>query len=417
MRFSVENFGCRVNQAEASTWIEKLQSYGWKWEQDFIKSDVIIINTCTLTSKADQEARKLIRRIIRNNPKAKIVLTGCYVERAYDHYRAMPEIWAIFKNKEKEEIPDILIKNFYNERNFSIERIKHFRARAFIKIQDGCNYKCSFCIIPFVRGKSKSKPLSFIQKEIKEYINHGFKEIVLCGIHLCSYGLDLKPKSSLLELLKKLENIKGLNKLRLSSLDPRFLNLHTISYFASSPIIAPHFHLSFQSGSKKILKKMYRDSTPEQYTEILNTFSKLSPDSSLGTDIIVGFPGETEREFEETYKFLKDSPLAYFHVFPFSPRPGTPAYNFSQINGKIKKERANVLRKLSFEKNFHFRNKFINKTLKGIIIKKCKDFTEFLTYNYIKVKISSYPYLKIGEEKEIKICKVTPYNTEGKIIS
>jgi len=284
-----------------------------------------------------------------------------------------------------------------------------------VKIQDGCNFRCSFCIIPAVRGKSKSKPLADILKEVENYVSHGFKEIVLCGIHLCSYGLDLNPRTSLIELIKKLEN--KANKIRLSSLDPRFLDSEKINYLTSSQIIAPHFHLSFQSGSKKILKKMNRNSDPEEYKEILYLFSKFSPDASIGTDIIVGFPGETDKEFEETYEFLKNSPLTYFHVFPFSPRPGTPAYDFPQINGKIKKERVNILRKLSAEKNFQFRKRFLNKTLKGIIIKHCKDFTEFLTYNYIKIKLPPCPELRVGDEREVKISKVSLSSTEGKVIS
>jgi threonylcarbamoyladenosine tRNA methylthiotransferase MtaB len=414
MRFSVENFGCRVNQAEASEWIEKLQLYGWKWEKDFTKSDVIIVNTCTLTSKADQEARKLIRRIIRDNSKAKIIITGCYAERAYDYFSTIPEIWAVFKNYEKEKIPEKLIEIFQDKEN-SLFETKYFRARAFVKIQDGCNFRCSYCIIPYVRGKSRSKPLSDILKEIENYVNVGFKEIILCGIHLCSYGLDLNPRTSLIELIRKLEN--KVNKIRLSSLDPRFLDSGKIDYFTSSQIIAPHFHLSLQSGSRKILKNMQRDINPEYYREILHQFAKSSPDGSIGADIIVGFPGENEKEFKETYEFLKNSPLTYFHVFPFSPRPGTPASNFPQINGKIKRERVNILRELSTEKNFQFRNRFLNKTLKGIIIKHCKDFTEFLTYNYIKVKTPPSPRLKVGDEKEVKIFRVSLSSTEGKIIS
>ncbi|MCP2521114.1 radical SAM protein, partial [SCandidatus Aminicenantes bacterium Aminicenantia_JdfR_composite] len=256
--------------------------------EDFTKSDVIIVNTCTLTSKADQEARKLIRRIIRDNSKAKIIITGCYAERAYDYFSTIPEIWAVFKNYEKEKIPEKLIEIFQDKEN-SLFETKYFRARAFVKIQDGCNFRCSYCIIPYVRGKSRSKPLSDILKEIENYVNVGFKEIILCGIHLCSYGLDLNPRTSLIELIRKLEN--KVNKIRLSSLDPRFLDSGKIDYFTSSQIIAPHFHLSLQSGSRKILKNMQRDINPEYYREILHQFAKSSPDGSIGADIIVGFPG------------------------------------------------------------------------------------------------------------------------------
>ncbi|MFQ6081861.1 MAG: tRNA (N(6)-L-threonylcarbamoyladenosine(37)-C(2))-methylthiotransferase MtaB [Candidatus Aminicenantia bacterium] len=420
MRFSIENFGCRVNQAEVFSWVEILQEKGFEWAKDSSQSNIVIVNTCTLTSKADQEARKLIRKIYRENPEIKIVLTGCYADRSFEQFQLMPEVWALFKNSEKEQIPSRIIQCLdYNLRNSKdhLKCVKSFRSRAFVKIQDGCNFLCTFCIIPSVRGKSRSKPLPGILNQIKKYITQGFKEIILTGIHLCSYGLDLTPRSSLFELLKRIEKLDGLNKIRLSSLDPRFLNSDFISYLSSNQKIAPHFHLSFQSGSNKLLERMGRHSTINQYRDILSTFFKLSPEASLGADIIVGFPGEIEEDFNQTYNFLESSPLTYFHIFPFSPRPGTPAFRFPQINGRIKKERARILRELSKKKNFEFRKKFVNKNLKGIITKKEQNSVQILTYNYLNIKANGNDKLKEGQEKEIKIIQVTPSETRGELIS
>jgi len=266
-----------------------------------------------------------------------------------------------------------------------------------------------------VRGKSHSLAQEEIISLAKKFINQGFKEIVLTGIHICSYGHDLKPKGSFLGLLQEIEKIKGLRKVRLSSLDPRFLNVSLLAHLSSSSKICPHFHLSLQHGSDDILKRMGRKIKVADYRRILARLRKKSPQASLGADIIVGFPGESEDDFEETSQFLQKSPLTYFHVFPYSTRPGTAASSWPQINEKVKKKRASLLRRLSQQKNYEYRLQFLHNELDGIVIKKEKEGAEVLTSNYFKVLVPHCPSEE-REEARVKIQKVSLKEIIGEIV-
>ncbi|MBC8358630.1 MAG: tRNA (N(6)-L-threonylcarbamoyladenosine(37)-C(2))-methylthiotransferase MtaB [Candidatus Aminicenantes bacterium] len=411
--FSIQTFGCRVNQAEAFYWSNIFQNFGLKYEKDYFRSDIVVVNSCTLTSRADRDTRKFIRKVASLNPAARLIVTGCYVERAPEDLQKMPQVWYLFPNKGKKHLVDKVISLSDEKRD---SPVLPFRSRALVKIQDGCDFKCTFCIIPSVRGRSVSYEKREILAQIKEFIKQGFKEVVLTGIHLCSYGSSLKPKSSLMLLLKEIEKIKGLSRVRLSSLDPRFLEPPLLEHITTSEKICPHFHLSLQSGSDVILERMGRKIKIKDYKEILTFLSKKSPQASLGADIIVGFPGETEDDFMQTYRFLKQSPLTYFHVFSYSPRPGTVAATWKQINGKVKKERAGLLRDLSVRKNVRFRQLFIGKECDAIVIKKEKARDEILTSNYLKVRVPSSPYCE-REEARVKILKVDRGETTGQVIS
>ncbi|MFB0564971.1 MAG: tRNA (N(6)-L-threonylcarbamoyladenosine(37)-C(2))-methylthiotransferase MtaB [Candidatus Aminicenantaceae bacterium] len=412
--FSIHNFGCRVNQAESFLWADELQREGAVLEEDFSKSDVVIINSCTLTHRSDRDVRKFINKVFRTNPEARMIVTGCLVERVYDEFESMPQIWRIFRNSEKNDLAEeVLSLNFPREK--TSPRVKPFRSRALIKIQDGCDFRCSFCIIPCVRGKSISFPQEEVLSWAQKFINMGFKEIVLTGIHICSYGRDLKPKGSLLELLQEMEELKQLNKIRLSSLDPRFLNEPLAEHITSSRKICSHFHLSLQHASDRVLSQMERRITTADYQMILTYLRQRSPQASLGADIIVGFPEESEKDFNHAYEFLKHSPLTYFHVFSFSPRPGTPASSWTQVDEKVKKERGSLLRKLSRQKNLDFRRSFMGKELDGIVIDKHSDRSEVLTSNYIKVSVPLCPHGE-REEARVKIKKVTSDETLGEIM-
>lgn len=410
--FSIQSFGCRVNQAEAFLWADELQKHGWKYERDFSHSDLILVNSCTLTSRADSDVRKFIRNASRMNPKVRLIVTGCYVERAPEEFEDMPQIWRIFSNEEKKD----LLKNILSHVSpQSSESVLPFRSRALVKIQDGCNFRCTFCIIPRVRGRSVSVKKEEILAQINRFINQGFREVVLTGIHLCSYGLDLRPKSSLLDLIKEIEGLEGLGSVRLSSLDPRFLNFPLLEHITKSRKICSHFHLSLQHGSDDVLRRMGRKISVEDYKEILTYLRRNSPQSSLGADIIVGFPGEEEEDFEKTYQFLENSPLTYFHVFSYSPRPWTPAASWPQVDERVKKERSTRLRKLARKKNVEFRRLFLGKECKAIVIKKGKDGARVLTSNYLKVYVPSC----LSEEREevrVKITEVDSKETKGKII-
>ncbi len=410
--FSIQSFGCRVNQAEAFLWAEELQKNGWRLREDFFRSDLIVVNSCTLTSRADRDVRKFIRNVSRKNPQARLVVTGCYVERMPDDFKALPQIWKSYSNKEKKDlVHDILSSNSVRKS----ETRKTFRSRALVKIQDGCDFRCTFCVIPEVRGRSVSEEKDEVLAQIRRYVAQGYREVVLTGIHLCSYGLDLGAKSSLLELLMEIEELEGLGRIRLSSLDPRFLTAPLLEYITKSEKVCPHFHLSLQHGSDDILRRMGRKIGVQDYIEILNYLRNHSPQASLGADIIVGFPGEKDKDFEQMYRFLESSPLTYFHVFSYSRRPWTVAASWPQVDGKVKKQRSALLRKLAKKKNLEFRRLVLDKKCEGIVIKKGKNGARVLTHNYLNVSVPSC----LSEEREevrLEITEVTPNSTRGKII-
>jgi len=411
--FSIQTFGCRTNQAEAFLWADEFQKQGLKYEKDFSQCDLVVVNSCTLTSRADSDTRSFIRRVSRLNPKARLIVTGCYAERAPEELRDMPQVLCLLSNTEKKDLDKKVLAFASSGKE---RQISPFRSRASVKIQDGCNFRCTFCIIPSVRGRSVSFEKREILALIKEFISQGFKEIVLTGIHLCSYGLDLNTKSSLLELLQEIESLNGLGRLRLSSLDPRFLSPSLIEHITTSEKVCPHFHLSLQSGSDDVLQRMGRKIKIEDYKKILSCLREKSPQASLGTDIIVGFPSETEDDFNQTYSFLEKSPLTYFHVFSYSPRPGTVAASWQQVNGKVRKERARLLRDLSGRKNTDFRRLFLEKECEAIVIKKKEAGAEVLTSNYFKVLVPSCPHDERNEVR-VKITKVDTGKTTGQIVN
>lgn len=411
--FSIQSFGCRVNQAEAFLWADEFQKNGLRYKENPFKSDFVLLNTCTITSRADRDVRSFIRKISRLNPKAQLILTGCYVERAPEELRNLPLVSHIFSNKEKNSLAEKVLSHV-NSREKISNRL--YRSRALVKIQDGCDFRCTFCIIPSVRGKSTSTEKGKILYLVKKYTEEGFREIVLTGIHLCLYGFDLKHKSSLLELLKEIEALEGLGKVRLSSLDPRLLSHSLLAHITSSKKICPHFHLSLQHGSDNIIHRMGREVDVAHYRKIITYLRQALPAASIGADIIVGFPGETEDDFEKTYIFLDQSPLTYFHVFPYSPRPGTEASKWPQVKDNTKKERAGLLRRLSAEKNTRFRHIFLGKEFDAVVIKKENSAAQVLTSNYFKVFIPSCP-VREKEEVKIKITDVNSKETRGRIIN
>ncbi|NIM90398.1 MAG: tRNA (N(6)-L-threonylcarbamoyladenosine(37)-C(2))-methylthiotransferase MtaB [Candidatus Aminicenantes bacterium] len=411
---SIHNFGCRVNQAEALLWADEFQEKGIRLEKDFQQSDFVLINSCTLTHRSDRDVKKFIKRVSRSNPKARVIVTGCLVEGAYEDLQALPQTWRLFRNTDKNDLAARVV-SMIRPQEKPLPRV-NFRSRALLKIQDGCNFQCTFCIIPTVRGKSSSLPLKEIIAQGKKFVSQGYKEIVLTGVHICSYGRDLKSRGNFRGLLQEMEKIEGLRKIRLSSLDPRFLSGPMLEHIAASSKICPHFHLSLQYGADDILARMGRKIKVADYHRILAYLRKNSPQASLGADIIIGFPGESEEDFEATYHFLEKSPLTYFHVFPYSPRPGTAASSWLQTDENVKKRRASLLRKLSRQKNLNFRCQFLERELDGIVIKKDKDGAEILTYNYFKVaapRCSS----EEREEVRVKIKKASQKETIGVMAS
>lgn len=379
--FSLQNFGCRVNQAEAFEWAEEFQRAGLRLERDPARSDVIVVNTCTVTSRADRDVRKFLARVNRENPGARVLVTGCLVERARAELEGLSNI-TLLSNGEKGRLASLVSGLAQGAADLSPGR---FRARALLKVQDGCDCRCTFCIIPSVRGRSRSIPRAAALRRLEALAAQGFREVVLTGIHLSSYGRDLEPQTSLLVLLRDLEGLAGALRLRLSSLDPRTLDPELVRFLTGSALIRPHFHLSLQHGSDAILARMGRKSRAGEYRDILKDLRGRSPQAGLGADIITGFPGESESDFRAVRDFLAESPLNYFHVFSYSPRPGTPASSWERVDPALIRSRTTDLRGLSLEKSRAFRRSFIGRRLEAVVIRKAGDRLELLTSNYIKV--------------------------------
>ncbi|HUU38390.1 MAG TPA: MiaB/RimO family radical SAM methylthiotransferase [Candidatus Desulfaltia sp.] len=409
----IQNFGCRVNQAEAFSWAEELERGGMRLEDDPARADWVIVNTCTLTSKADRDVRKFIRRIPRINPGAKLVIAGCSVESGTLQSETLGPDVLLLSNADKKELPQRILSRA-GSRAGAAET--PFRSRALLKVQDGCDLQCAFCIIPSVRGPSRSLDRKEILAGARRLIVRGFREIVLCGIHLSSYGFDLRPQDSLAGLLGGLLELEGLGKLRLSSLDPRSLDEELIRLITGSSGVCPHFHLSLQHGSDRILKRMGRGSSSAGYRRILERLRDGSPAAALGADIIVGFPGEAEEDFESLQDFLAGSPLDYLHVFAYSPRPGTPAAGWPQVGEPEKRRRSAVLREFSAERRRAFRQRFLGQELEAIVVRKKGSGVELLTSNDIAVRVprcSGRP----GGEAKVRITRVEPEWTEGEEVA
>jgi threonylcarbamoyladenosine tRNA methylthiotransferase MtaB len=407
--FSIQNFGCRVNQAEAFSWAEELELGGMRLEEDPTRADLVVINSCTLTAGADRDVRKFIRRISRLNSGARLIIAGCSVDRgALDSENLAPET-LLLPNAAKTQLPARILSRLKIP---EAPTARPLRSRALLKVQDGCDQSCTFCIIPSLRGPSRSVARDVILARARRLIARGFREIVLCGIHLSSYGLDSEPKDSLSGLIRALLGLEGLGRIRLSSLDPRSLDDELVDLITGSSRVCPHFHLSLQHASDRILKLMGRKSDAAGYRRILKRLRERSPDAVLGADMIVGFPGEEEMDFERLLTFIARSPLDYLHVFTYSPRPGTPAAAWVQIEGVEKRRRSAVLRRVAGDRRRAFRQRFIGRELEGIVIKRGVPYTEVLTSNYIDVLVPSCSG-RPGDEAGVRITRVESQLTYG----
>ena len=431
LSFSVRNFGCRVNQAEAFAWADSFRERGFRLDEDWGRSDVVVVNSCTLTGRAERDVRKFIRAVHRRNPGTKIVVTGCYAERAPGEIAGLPGVVSVLPQSAKEglagrvmtlgglrAIPEgagaagrVAGPDLHGE----IGRDGSLRARGYLKIQDGCDNRCAYCIIPSVRGRSRSVRPEDAAAAVRDLAGRGFREIVLAGIHLSSYGEDLDPRDSLLGLLGRLGDAAGPARLRLSSLDPRKTDTGLLTRVAGDERICPHVHLSLQHASRRILGLMGRAVEAGTYDGMLGEMARLAPEAAVGADIMVGFPGETEADFEELRRFVERSPLTYAHVFSYSPRPGTPAAIRPRIAAGVVTERAKSLRRLSAMKGFRFRRRSLGRELEAVVIDKSEQGAEVLTGNFIRVLVPSCP----APEREfvrVSIRRVLPRRTEGEIV-
>lgn len=413
MKFYISTFGCRANQADSAVLRDDLRRHSLQESDSHLHADLVIVNSCTVTHSADQDVQQFIRKVHRENPRAKIVVMGCYAERDPESLSRIEGVRYVVGNKEKPDLVQILENDIKNDGTYcGPVRIHHgdlsqekqlrlapfmdigAKTRPFLKIQDGCDARCSYCIIPFVRGVGRSAEPDDIIKQVEALVDAGYKEIVLTGIHLGTYGWKLESTTTLAGLIRRILQETKLERLRIGSVEPMRFSSELIDLAVESSRIAPHFHLPLQSGSNKILRMMRRPYTIKRYAGIVNTIREKLPNAAIGTDVIVGFPGETEEDYLQTYDFIKSSPLTYLHVFSYSPREGTSAADFAnQIDVPTIKRRSQQLRQLSFEKNSEFRRSFLGRTLSVLTLSEeqgetGEPYLSGLSDNYLKVKLA-----------------------------
>ena len=407
--------GCKVNTYESNAMLKIFNEAGYQ-EVDFKEiADVYVINTCTVTNTGDSKSRQMIRKAIRKNPQATVCVVGCYSQIAPEEIEQIEGVGVVLGTQHRKDIvkyvdeylktgkPVIKVYNVMNLKKFEDLNIDRFKnTRAFLKIQDGCNNFCTYCIIPYARGRVRSRDKDSVLNQAKTLVANGYVEIVLTGIHTAGYGEDL-DNYSFYDLLVDLVKIDGLKRLRISSIETSQISDEIINLIGSNDIIVDHLHIPLQSGCDATLKRMNRKYTTSQYLEKINKIRNYLPNIAFTTDVIVGFPGESDEEFEETYNFIKEVNYSELHVFPYSPRRNTPAAKMKdQVDDKIKHERVNRLLELSKELNRDFALKQIGKTLKVLFEKRDGDYLVGHASDYLKVRVKTTDNL-IGEIVEVKI--------------
>lgn len=413
MNFYVKSFGCRTNQAEIQDIIINLEARGYKYTDDIRRSDFCILNTCSVTENAERKTIKFIDRAYKNYSSTWFIV-GCTVTKDREILESKYKNFFFVDNREKEHLTEIVQSKFPVNKNIIFHST--FRSRIFLKIQDGCNFRCSFCIVPSLRGKATSTPATRILEKAEFYSSLGYREIILTGINLSSYGYDLFPRENLLGLVQRLNEIKDIGLIRLSSLDPRFIRYNFIKELSKIPKLAESFHFSFQSGSNAVLRRMNRGSKTLEYRKILNDFLSFFPHANYGADIMVGFPGETDKEFLETLEFIKSGSLNYIHIFPYSPREGTKAFFKDPVPVHIVSRRLQALREVDKDLRITFRENQKEKVLPGIIIEENDQCSYITTKNFFRVKVGPTRGLK-KRLVEVKIDRVIDENEcEGYLV-
>ena len=386
MKYSIVTFGCRVNQADSLRLEEDLRALGGA-ETISSKADLVVVNTCSVTATADQGARQTIRRIARENPDAKIVVTGCYATRCADEVAALPGVVRVVRNDEKLSMFGVTTAEREGDGpcGSSIEPGVAGRTAFTIRAQTGCEERCAYCIIPTTRGASRSRPVAVLVREIERVAAAGFKEVTLTGVHLGSYGRDLAPASSLLELLRALDAIEGDVAFRVSSLEPMDCTPEIVALVAGRGRFLPHFHLPLQHAADRMLLSMRRPYTLDEYRRLVDGIASRLPHASIGADMIVGFPGETDTDFEANLTYLPASPLTHLHVFPYSDRPGTEASAMpGKVHGSVVRDRGARLREIGASLSRRFRAAQAGTIRPGLTL---EDGTLVVTDNYLKVRI------------------------------
>lgn len=430
MKVALYTLGCRVNSYESEAMAEKFIKEGYEVVSFDEFSDVYVINTCTVTNMGDKKSRQMIGRARRHNPEAIIAVVGCYSQIASDEIAQIEGVDVVlgsrnkgdivyWVNRAREESKQVVeVKDVLKNNKFEQLAINEYqdKTRAFLKIQDGCNRFCSYCLIPFARGGVCSKEPEKILKEVKELSKNGFKEIILSGVHTASYGVDLEGNWDLVKILEEINKIEGIERIRIGSIDPTFFTEGVIERICNLEKMCPHFHLSLQSGCDATIRRMNRKYTAQEYKDVVENLRRYMKDVSITTDIIVGFPGESNVEFEATYEFLKGIKLSKMHIFKYSKRTGTKAAEMPfQVDGLIKEERSKKLIELNNALEVEFMEKFLGREMRVLyeeaISGKENTYVGY-TENYIKVITESDENLE-GKIVPTKLAAVKQENMVG----
>jgi threonylcarbamoyladenosine tRNA methylthiotransferase MtaB len=396
--FFVQNFGCRATQADGAALESQLSAKGFSMAGERSAADLVILNTCTVTASADEDVRQAIRRVHRENVTARILVTGCYAQRAPEELAAMPGVEWVVGNSHKTQIAELLtaapyhgnifVGDIFAQHDFLSAPVADAagdRTRPNLKIQDGCNNRCSFCIIPSVRGRSRSAPAQQVLEQVRSLAAR-YREIVLSGINLGRWGREAGSTMRLADLIRLLLAETDVERLRLSSVEPMDFSDDLLAVMAASSRIAKHVHAPLQSGCDRTLRRMHRKYRPRHYAERVSKARALMPGVAIGADVMVGFPGETDAEFEESRVFIAGLPFTYLHVFTYSERPGTPAAAApDQVPMPVRKERNRILRELAAAKNRAFRESMIGSRLSAVTL---HEPGVALTQNYLKVEMA-----------------------------
>ena len=423
--FYIESLGCKVNQYESDGIAAQLEAHGFSRAGKGSTADICIVNTCAVTSRAGMQSRQETRKLIREHPDATVIVTGCHAQTDPEQFKKISGVDLIVCHQDKTLIPAYLPreppeKNLFEFRKPEYGKTSRFlgfdrpvygkMTRAYLKIQDGCNQFCTYCIIPYARGASVSMPFDQVMAHVSGLNRQGFKEAILTGIHTGLYGLDLKPETSLTQLVKTLDEKQPVDQIRISSIEPHEITDDLINLARPGHILCDHFHIPLQAGDNGVLSRMKRPYSVEQFSEVIHSIHATLPHAGIGLDVIMGFPGETDKAFENTYKLVAALPVSYLHVFPYSPRKGTPAWHFTpKVPSDTAKKRAALMRELGEQKHKEFLKSNQGRILKGLIQNERDRRTGMLksvTTNYLTVLI-----------KNEKDAHGTPDSLKGKIVN
>nr|WP_320192547.1 tRNA (N(6)-L-threonylcarbamoyladenosine(37)-C(2))-methylthiotransferase MtaB [uncultured Desulfobacter sp.] len=407
--FYIESLGCKVNQYESDAIAARLEAHGFSRAGKAQSADICIINTCAVTSRAGMQSRQETRKLIREHPDATVIVTGCHAQTDPEQFRKISGVDLIVCHQDKPLIPEYLARKAADKDLFKFRKPEYGKSacflkfvesdqpvfgkmtRAYLKIQDGCNQFCTYCIIPYARGASVSMPFDQVMTHVSSLNRIGFKEVILTGIHTGLYGLDLTPETSLTQLVKKMDETRPVDQIRISSIEPNEITDDLIHMAGPGHILCDHFHIPLQAGDNDVLARMKRPYSVEQFSKVIHRIHEILPHAGIGLDVIMGFPGETDKAFENTYQLVADLPVSYLHVFPFSPRQGTPAWHFTpKVPSDKAKKRAALMRELGEQKRSAFIELNRGRVLQGLVQNQRDRHTGMLkaiTTNYLTVFI------------------------------